>query len=39
MVVAALTLATNGADDVIYAPEPSPGGELQWAEATDPAPY
>ncbi len=39
MVVAALTQATNGADDVIYAPERSPRDELQWAEATGRAPY
>jgi len=39
MVVAALTLATNGADDVIYAPDTSPGEDLQWAEAPDPSPF
>jgi hypothetical protein len=39
MVVAALTLATNGADDVIYGHGPAPTGGLQWAEASDPGSY
>jgi lysophospholipase L1-like esterase len=39
MVVAALTLATNGADDVIYGREHFTEDDLQWAEASDPTSY
>ena len=39
MVVAALSLANNGADDATYGPQPSAEEEFQWAEATDPASY
>jgi lysophospholipase L1-like esterase len=39
MVVAALTLATNGADDVIYGHEPFQTDGLRWVEAADPGAY
>ena len=39
MVVAALSLATNGADDVIYHRESVSEGDLHWAEAADPTSY
>jgi hypothetical protein len=39
MVVAALTLATNGADDVIYGREQLTEDDLHWVDASDPTPY
>ena len=39
MVVAALTLATNGADDVIYGREQLTEDDLHWVDASDPSPY
>ncbi len=39
MVVAALSIATNGADDVIFVQDSGSNDELRWAETADPAPY
>jgi lysophospholipase L1-like esterase len=38
MVVAALTLATNGADDIVYGEDPGSVDTIRWAEAADPTP-